>query len=285
MSFPEYCPPALQEEIRLTKKPKSILVKSEKTVDKITPVKVVCAGKKVDKNPYREMKERMEAAEKLVDEMSNKEEAYKTAAKEALRQLLNLRSRLNDTIAWVRSHCIQGENLKKPRAEPIVIEDVPVEEKSVDKNEELFADEPMEEKSVDKNANKEVFVEDLPEEKGYEYKCIETLKMMMEAAKGEYANDPCGCTTFDFIMEYDDDLWKVSFYMEHGPSKSHDEIDKYFAESKPGWLNGSYKTFWDFYQAFTNAYYKCLHEKYQPGKESQEQAFDDDDFLPFETQV
>ena len=278
MSFPDYCPPALT---------KKVSVKAEKPVDKIQPVKIVCAGKKVDKNPYREMKERMDAAEKLVDEMSNKEESYKMAAKEALRQLLNLRSRLNETIAWVRSHCVQGEVLQKPRAEPIVIEDECMEEKPVDKNEA--------EKSVDKNnnevdPNEELFGDEKPVDKNneefhFEYHCIATLKNMMKTAKDEYAKDPLTCSTFDFVMRYDDDLWKVSYYMEHGNVKSREEIDRYFIESKPGWLDGDYKSFWDFYCQVSDGYDKCVCEFCQNPNFEPEQNFEGSDILPEETQV
>lgn len=88
------------------------------------PIKVTMAGKiHHKKTPYQTMKERIEAAEKMIDEMATREETYKKAARESLRQLVCLRVRLNDCIRWLRAHVIDREPIVIPDREPIVIED------------------------------------------------------------------------------------------------------------------------------------------------------------------
>ena len=299
MSFPNYCPPALQKN-----QPSALLVvKAEKPVDKIRPVVIVNAGKSVDKNAR--WKERAEAAEKLVDEITTKERRYKKAAKDALKDLRRIRKSLNATIATLRKR-VTGK-------EPIVIEDDPItieddSESEVDLNEDLFADKEVDEnqnkKEVDKNQaenkvdkmdeDEDEDEDDLAEEifGGNKDRRFEEMKKDLQFMRSTIhteqvlSEDPYRRFCFKDILEkYDDICTKIELYMEKGKPTSSFDMDCYFLASDPKWLGKSYGSFEDVMADFMEEWNKVADEYHR--SEFKEIGRDDDldDFCPPQTQV
>lgn len=265
------------------------------------PVKVTVAGKVNSKRtPYQVMKERIECAEKLVDEMAAKEQTYRKAAKECLRQMVCLRTRLNESIRWVREHVIDKRPIVIPDVDPIVIED----DMEVIGGEEEKPDEiglPPDglqkspsyicvKKEEGKNPNEDLFGSDEPETKSTEEvkPMLKKKAPVTQDAKVEELMKEIGdlfankdMAPSNFLLEWEDDYLKVKLYYE----KAHPDwgmMDRYFKESAEGWFHMKFNSFCDFITSIRIGFEVA---KQNESKFLDFEFCDGEDFFPAETQV
>ena len=273
-----------------------VTVKSEKSVDKISPVKVAAAGKKVDKNSWQFMKERVVAAEAMVDDMTYQESLTKTAAKKALSDLISLRKELDATIKWVRSYvvreavpekvheyivigddedemkdeiCLPKNGLQKSPGYICIPDDKMEEEKSVDKKEE---------KSDDKKEDEE------DEEVHSNHLTISLMEDYLGAAAKLLPKYP-GLKSFILEYQYDVIGLRDNFSMFY---RTREELDKY-VKSIHIWTSNTYESLDDMQLHIYGALIRALGKNDVPDDEYIKaftwpeknfvQTADDDDIL------
>ena len=267
-----------------------ITVKTENSVDKISPVKVVAAGKKVDKNSWQFMKERVVAAEAMVDDMTYQESLTKKAAKKALRDLISLRNELNETIRWVRSYVVKEE---VPTKEPdyIVIGDDDDEMKDeiclpkngLQKSPAYICipdDKMEEEKEVDKKEEEKEEVDEIHMNNLW----IKRMEDLLGTAAKLLPKYP-GLKPFILEYQYDVIGLRDNFTMFY---RSREELDKY-VRSIHIWTSNTYESLEDMEYDIFKAFLDALAKNNVPDKEYLEalcdpcknfvQTGDDDEIL------
>lgn len=276
----------------------------------VSPVKIFAAGKQVDKKtPYQIMKDRIDCAEKLVDEMTQKERIYRKAARESLRQLMALRCRLNECIRWVRNHVIDKQPIVVPDADPIVIADDEemiggvVEEEhdeiclppgGLQKSPSFIVvkKEKVEEKPVShdfeylppalkkacthkedaKNSNSLLFDDDEPAEQADSKKKTTEIEDVIAKISAMYDESCADCLLGDFYWEWRDDVDKVLLFVKMA-HPDWEKMNKYFIESCEGWLHKKFDSLADFYVCMRMSFDKALQKKHE--MQTQENYFDD----------
>lgn len=274
------------------------------------PVKVCAGGKQpVKKTPYQIMKVRMDCAEKLVDEMTEKERIYRSAARESLRQLMAVRTRLNECIRWVRHHVIDKQPIVIPDADPIVIEDDEEMIGGVDEEEHdeiclppdglqkspsfiVVKKEKVEEKPVSldyeylppslkktcankedsKNSNSLLFDDEVPAEQAVSEKKPAEIEDVIAKISAMYDESCADCLLGDFYWEWRDDVDKVLLFVKMA-HPDWEKMNKYFIESCEGWLHKKFDSLADFYVCMRMSFDKALQKKHE--MQTQENYFDD----------